>query len=307
MAIMNDVRAEYLAQAVGDEPEQTQSVAWRDPVKELGWARIEHILTLDINLSDGAYRTYALLHFYWQRKNAAWVGTDTMATVRGCKESTISNHLKELIDAGLISRSRRMGRTSMTYLEDLPERYAEAAGSILAKRQKNVGKLSKKLDVTDPIKSTYRMRTIEEEPLKENGANPAPILPSMEEKALKDAALLKEFEAMPSAAAGLAPQARTAATADPRIAEREFINAIAPRLATILGRGMISQDKQAARQIYGLHLQIEWLDARLNVYQNGGGKEFQKSNATAFWIKTALENDRARGVHGKKVRLEITQ
>jgi len=160
----NEERAEYIASAVYDEVESIPSVEFRNPISELGWAKIEHVVTLDLELSDGAYRTYAILHYYWQRKNAAWVGSDTLATVRGKSEQTISNHLKELVDAGLIGRQRRMGRTSMTYLEDLPDRYAEAAKNILSKRKKTSGKLSKKLDVRDIGNLVYRRRTIEEEP-----------------------------------------------------------------------------------------------------------------------------------------------
>lgn len=195
MKQMSDERAEYIAQALDDETIETSpQVEFRDPIKELGFARIEHVITLDAELSDGAYRTYALLHYYWQRKDAAWVGSDTLASVRNLTEATISNHLKELKEAGLISRQRRMGKSSMTYLEDLPERYAEAAKLILSKRKKSLGKLSKKLDDSPKAKSMsssgknsrknegesnqndVAMRTIEEEPLNENhvGAKIAP-------------------------------------------------------------------------------------------------------------------------------------
>lgn len=146
--------------------EQSPDVEFRDPIKELGFAKIDHILTLDAGLSDGAYRTYALLCYYWQCKNATWAGVDTLAKVRGVKESTLRKHLKELADVGLITRQRRMGRSSLTYFEDLPEKYTDAAKVILKDRQNKRGKTAKNLAVRPPELSPR-----EEEPLKKNHLN----------------------------------------------------------------------------------------------------------------------------------------
>lgn len=154
-----------------DDTNQIPDVVYKDPVKELGFAKIDHIITLDRELSDGAYRTYALLIFHAQQKGLSWVGVDTMAELRGVSEATISSHLSELSDMGLISRKRRMGRSSLTYIEDLPEKYPLMAGVILeARKDKNIkktlGKSSRKLDVS-PQENLMR----EEEQYKKNNTN----------------------------------------------------------------------------------------------------------------------------------------
>jgi len=56
MGKAKEERAEYKT--------ETQEIRHRNPIKELGFAAMEHALTLDTDLSDGAYRTYALLKFY---------------------------------------------------------------------------------------------------------------------------------------------------------------------------------------------------------------------------------------------------
>jgi DNA-binding transcriptional ArsR family regulator len=185
--VMSEERAAYIAGTLSDEPiEQVADVEYRDPIKELGWAKIEHIITLDTDLSDGAYRTYAMLLYYWQRKNTTWVGVDTLADVRGVTESTIRKHIAELKDAGLISRQRRMGKSSLTYIEDLPEKYSDDAEKILTNRRKNRGKSAENSAVSPPKKSRsgnskkpyenrdevhengQGMRTIEGEPKNDN-------------------------------------------------------------------------------------------------------------------------------------------
>jgi DNA-binding transcriptional ArsR family regulator len=175
--IMSDERATYIASTLGSEQESETGadIEFRDPIKELGWAKIDHILTLDTTLSDGAYRTYAILCYYWQRKHAAWANVQTMATVRGVKESTLRSHLKELCDAELITRKRRMGQSSMTYLEDLPNRYAEGAKTVLANRQKKRDKSARNLAVSALPKSRREEEPLEEEPLKDNHCSDSKI------------------------------------------------------------------------------------------------------------------------------------
>lgn len=111
-------------------------VAHRDLIREVGFAQIEHVVTLDADLSDGAYRTLAILHFYWQQKSSCFPSVETLAKDRGVNRQTITRHLKELARAKfkLITRSRRFNDSSMTYLEPLSKRYREIAKKILAAR-----------------------------------------------------------------------------------------------------------------------------------------------------------------------------
>ncbi len=134
MKILSDEQAEYAAQALDNEPEQTTEIRYRDPVKDLGFAMIPHAIGLDAELSDGAYRTYGLLMYHWQNKHRAWPRVDTLAGERGVGEATIERHLAELVKVGLITRQRRMGQASNTFLEDLPERYASISNQVLEER-----------------------------------------------------------------------------------------------------------------------------------------------------------------------------
>jgi DNA-binding transcriptional ArsR family regulator len=126
MGKAREERAEYKT--------DTQEIRHRNPIKELGFAAMEHALTLDTNLSDGAYRTYALLKFYWQNKYTAFPTVDTMATQRGLRRETVGVHLKELVDKGLITRQPRVGTSTLTHLEDLPQEYSDLALKELERR-----------------------------------------------------------------------------------------------------------------------------------------------------------------------------
>jgi DNA-binding MarR family transcriptional regulator len=126
MGKAREERAEYKT--------DTQEIRHRNPIKELGFAAMEHALTLDTNLSDGSYRTYALLKFYWQNKYTAFPTVDTMATQRGLRRETVGVHLKELVDKGLITRQPRVGTSTLTHLEDLPQEYSDLALKELERR-----------------------------------------------------------------------------------------------------------------------------------------------------------------------------
>jgi DNA-binding MarR family transcriptional regulator len=168
--------AEEKALYVVNEPESAEvEVSFKNPVRELGFAQIEHIIGLDVDLSDGAYRTLSILHYFWQQKKRAFPSLETLAKLRGKSERTVSEHLAELTEKGIISRARRMGTSSMTYLEDLPQSYAEAATAILEERalRKTARKTGRKLPVE--AEANFHLRiTREEEQVVE------PTTPSME-------------------------------------------------------------------------------------------------------------------------------
>ena len=144
--------------------EQEVEVSFKNPIRELGFAQIEHVIGLDVELSDGAYRTLSILHYFWQQKKRAFPSLETLAKLRGKSSRTISEHLAELEEKGIITRARRMGTSSMTYLEDLPQEYIDAAQSILTERmQKTARKTGRKLPVAQEENFSLRITREEEQ------------------------------------------------------------------------------------------------------------------------------------------------
>lgn len=169
------------------EVDPSPEIEHRNPVRELGFAQIEHVITLDKNLSDGAYRTLGILHYFWQQKTSAYPSVETLADLRGVTVTTISRHLAELTDRKIISRERRVGTSSITYLEDLPQEYHDAATSILQKRRDNKNaKIAKMSGPTlqksqiQPDTNVTERRTIEEKPNNDNKLTPVAAVPAKE-------------------------------------------------------------------------------------------------------------------------------
>jgi len=57
-----------------------------------------------------------------------------MAIQRGLRRETVGVHLKELVDKGLITRQPRVGTSTLTHLEDLPQEYSDLALKELERR-----------------------------------------------------------------------------------------------------------------------------------------------------------------------------
>jgi len=100
-------------------------IEFRNPTESIGHARLSHLVTHDPKLSDGAKVTYAHLLKYAMQKEECYPGLARLALARGKTENTISRQLTELVDRGLISRERRVGTSSMTYIEPLEHVYGE--------------------------------------------------------------------------------------------------------------------------------------------------------------------------------------
>lgn len=159
---------EYYDESEVEVPEQSAEntkVDFRDPIRRLGFVQLEHIIGLDIDLSDGAYRTLAILHFFSQQKDRAWPSIKLLADLRGKSQRAVTEHIAELAKKGLITRERRMSTSSMTYIEELPEEYVQAAMKFLEKRdkQKTARKSGRKLLVRQAENCLKRITT-EEEP-----------------------------------------------------------------------------------------------------------------------------------------------
>ena len=96
-------------------------VRFRNPVKALGFAQLQHVVTMDDQISDGAYRLYALYLMYAQDKTLCWPGRERIAQIRNVSEPTITRWNRELAAAGYITRQRRFNRTSITWIEDVEQ------------------------------------------------------------------------------------------------------------------------------------------------------------------------------------------
>lgn len=96
-----------------------EHIAFRNPVKAVGYSQMYHMATLDPRITDGAYRLLALYLMYAQQKGACWPGRDRLAEELYIQPVTISRRNDELVKAGYILReSRGKGHSWMTYIED---------------------------------------------------------------------------------------------------------------------------------------------------------------------------------------------
>ena len=70
------------------------------------------------DLSDGAFRTYCAVRSYcFGHKTHCWPSIRTLARDRDCSEETIRRHLRELVEAGLITIGKR-GRHNVYHFPD---------------------------------------------------------------------------------------------------------------------------------------------------------------------------------------------
>ncbi len=103
--------------------EQAEQLRFRRKIDQAGWTQVYHVLTLDKELSDGAFRLYVLVLKYARQSDSCWPGVKRLADDLGKTESTIKRRLAELSSRGLITRERRFCRSSITWIEDLEQVY----------------------------------------------------------------------------------------------------------------------------------------------------------------------------------------
>lgn len=151
---------------------EEESCRHRNPVEQLGFAQLRHIATLDPELSDGAYRTYALYLMYAQQQGKGWPSRERLAKERGVNDATVSRHNAELESLGYISRQRRMGQSSITIIEALDQlpRLQQSATDYLQARAE--AKALRDTDETEDV-APVQYKTLqecnrEEEPKKNN-------------------------------------------------------------------------------------------------------------------------------------------
>lgn len=117
--------------------ENNEQLRFRRRIDQAGWARLSHALTLDHTLSDGAYRLYALLLKYARQASGCWPGVRRLAQDLGKTERTITNRLADLTNKGLVTRERRFGRSSVTWIEDLEKVYEDHLPERLFEQEKS--------------------------------------------------------------------------------------------------------------------------------------------------------------------------
>lgn len=292
MKVMSEKRAEYIAESLNEkeEDDSPQQTTYRDPVKQLGWAHVEHILTFDTDLSDGAYRTYALLLSYTHQSKKAWVSVATLAKVRGVKESTLRSYLSELKDKGLISRQRRMGRSAITYIEDLPYSYTQSAFKILQDRQNKRDNTASTIAIEPLPKPRSEEESIEEESKKNSADSKTESAISPNEQTAEE-----QFNAMPSASVGMQPlEALSSAVADPQESKAKYKKVVSAWFADVLSHQYpTSSDKAAAGQCFDLHFP---LDKLLEFCKFKDGKYIANGKEpNAYWIVNGFDEWKSTG------------
>jgi len=136
--MMTESKPEYeieitLQQKTWDKVESIQFTL-DEYTDHVGWVKINHLLTIS-PISDGAYRTYALIRGLAQQGDGVWWSLDKLAIFRGVSRVTLSRHLSELCECGLIERKRRVGTSSVTHFPALerifPQITAQCAATAL--------------------------------------------------------------------------------------------------------------------------------------------------------------------------------
>lgn len=100
-------------------------IRFRRRIEDAGFSVLYHVLTLDKELSNQAFRLYSLLLKYAQQRGRAYPGVKRLAEDLAKSEVSISRALAELTKRGLISRQRRFGTSSITWIEDPNEVYKD--------------------------------------------------------------------------------------------------------------------------------------------------------------------------------------
>jgi hypothetical protein len=170
-----------------------EAVQFRNPVKGVGFAQVFHAVAMDKRISDGALRTFLLYLKYAQQNESCWPSRKRLSEERGKDQATITRHTTELEAAGYITRVRRTGKTSLTYIEDIeqiPELNTMAQGILeeRAERREDHGRKNAPTDSAKTRPPTAQECAPEEEPLKKNQETIPPAADSWD-----DIPLVKEI------------------------------------------------------------------------------------------------------------------
>jgi len=110
---------------------QSISFSTEDYTERVGYTQVNHLVTL-CKISDGAFRTYVLIRGLAQRGNGITWGLARLAVLRGVGRQTLTRHLAELSEIGLIERRRRVGTSSETHFPSLMRVFPALASQCIA-------------------------------------------------------------------------------------------------------------------------------------------------------------------------------
>ncbi len=145
------------------------------------------------------------------------------------------------------------------------------------KESKEIG--DSKTESPAPLKEAYQQ------------TEPHHIVKDIEGEVLANA----EFDALPNASHGEPPRAQSAGVATPVEDWREFRRTYLDRVAFVLGHNSPSSgDKAALKRIWQMGAANKW-ESFLSHIENGGGTEFQKQGANAYWIAGKFDDYRVSG------------
>lgn len=152
-----------------------ERVEYRNPVKRLGWSPVYHVIVYDKRVSSGAKNLYGAYLSHALGKNIAWPGRERMANLLDTSVATISRWNTELEEAGYITRVRRLGTSSITYIEDCENNpylvsLAKEIWGVRNKKNKpdedNGDQMSQNCDVDDTRDDTQNLKQVNEQQVK---------------------------------------------------------------------------------------------------------------------------------------------
>jgi len=175
------------------QQELVQEFQFRNPVKQLGFAQIDHAMSMDPELSDGARCTFLLYLKYAHQNPTCWPSIARIASDRRKSEGTISRHNRELVKLGYITRNRRMSLTTLTIIEDVEQipRLQELATAELqlrrdVKNDRTVPVINDSTVLSKTTGKTCQKRHVKEESLKDNqGKNKEGAAPTTQPQLIK--------------------------------------------------------------------------------------------------------------------------
>jgi len=153
-------------------------IRWRNPVKRLGFAQIEHAITFDPLISASGYRLYSAYLYYAHQGENCWPSTATIGRLLDLTPYMVSKLNVELENAGYITRERRMHKSSITWMEDVGKipRLQELAKALLEGRNDSENPEISSLSTVQTVDcqltaisslSTDSYQLTEEEPIEE--------------------------------------------------------------------------------------------------------------------------------------------
>ncbi len=91
----------------------------RKPKESFSARYVSHIATLDPPIGPAPRVLLRIYDHHTREAESCWPGRERLAKLLQCSPATITRANTELEEAGYISRSRRMGSSNLTYIEQV--------------------------------------------------------------------------------------------------------------------------------------------------------------------------------------------